>query len=64
MKTRIISGAIGVVLCILIFIFGEMFPWIYAVALAIVNAIMCAEYLTAKKLQKQRKRRIPLVVQN
>lgn len=53
MKTRIISGAIGVVLCILIFIFGEMFSWIYAVALAIVNAIMCAEYLTAKKLQKQ-----------
>lgn len=50
MKTRLITAFFGVVLCVLVMIFGDMAPVIYAIALALVNALCCMEFLTAKKL--------------
>lgn len=58
MLTRIISAAVGIVICVLVFIFGEMWPFLYSIALAIVSFISCLEFLTAKKLQKK----IPILV--
>lgn len=52
MKTRIITAIIGIILCVLLMVFGEMYPLIFAIAVALVNAIICTEFLTAKKLQK------------
>lgn len=52
MKTRIITAVIGIIFVVLLMIFGEMLPWLFAVAVAVVNAIICMEFLTAKKLQK------------
>ena len=52
MKTRIITAIVGIIFAILIMIFGEMYPFIFAIATALVNIIICMEFLTAKKLQK------------
>ncbi len=52
MKTRIITAAVGVLLVVLLLIFGEQYTFILALALALVSAIACMEFLTAKKLQK------------
>ncbi|MBQ4105337.1 MAG: phosphatidate cytidylyltransferase [Clostridia bacterium] len=52
MKTRIITAIIGIIFCVLLMIFGEMFPIIIVIAAALVNTIMCSEFLTAKSLQK------------
>ncbi len=53
MKTRIISGLTGLAFCILVFVFGESLPWLYAISVAFINAIMCFEFMTAKKVHKQ-----------
>lgn len=52
MKTRIITAVIGIVFVVLLMIFGEMLPFLFAIAVALCNAIICMEFLTAKKLQK------------
>ncbi len=52
MKTRIITAIIGIIFVVLLMIFGEMLPILFAVAIALCNAIICMEFLTAKKLQK------------
>ncbi len=52
MKTRIITAIIGIIFVVLLMIFGEMWPILFAIAVALVNAIICMEFLTAKKLQK------------
>ncbi len=54
MKTRIITAIIGIVLVVLLMIFGEMFPIIFAIALTLVNALLCMEFLTAKSLQNNK----------
>lgn len=52
MKTRIISAAFGVLFVVLLMIFGEQWPFLFAIAFALANGIACMEFLTARKLQK------------
>jgi len=52
MKTRIISAAVGVLFVVLLMIFGEQWPFLYAIVFGIANAIACMEFLTARKLQR------------
>lgn len=58
MKTRIITATVASIFAILVMIFGNMFPIIAAIAMALINFIMCIEFLTAKNLQ----RNIPITV--
>ncbi len=62
MKTRIITAVIGIILVVALMIFGEMFPIIFAIAMALVNALLCMEYLTAKSLQKNKAISITTIV--
>ncbi len=52
MKTRIITAAFGVLFVVLMMIFGEQWPFLFAIVLGIANTITCMEFLTARKLQK------------
>ena len=52
MKTRIITAAVGVLFVVLLMIFGEYWPFLYAIVFGIANTIACMEFLTARKLQK------------
>lgn len=52
MKTRIITAAVGVLFVLLLLIFGEQWAFLFAMVLALANAIACMEFLTARKLQK------------
>lgn len=52
MKTRIITAIVGIIIAVLLMIFGEMFPILLAIAVSIINMIICMEFLTARKLQK------------
>lgn len=52
MKTRIITAAVGIVFVVLLMIFGEKCPILFAIALALACAVACMEFLTARKLQK------------
>ncbi len=52
MKKRIITAIFGIILCVAVMLLGEKFPFVFVVAVSIVNTIMCTEFLTAKKLQK------------
>lgn len=53
MKTRIITSIVGIALCIAVFIFGEMNPIVAVIVVSVVNTVLCGEYLSAKKLEKQ-----------
>ena len=61
MKTRIISAVIAFVIGVLIFVFGEMDSAVITFAAAIISAVMCGEFLSAKSLQKDMKIFIPCV---
>ncbi len=61
MKTRIISAIIGIVLCIVLLILGEINSIFISIPLAIVTGIICGELLTAKGLHKNYKISIPCV---
>lgn len=52
MKTRIITAAVGVLFVVLLMIFGEQWPFLFAIVFGIANAISCMEFLSAIKLQK------------
>ena len=52
MKTRIITAAVGISFVVLLMIFGEMIPILFAIAIALANTIASMEFLTAKKLHK------------
>ncbi len=52
MKTRIISAAVGIVFVVLLMIFGEKLPILFAIAFALACAIACMEFITARNLQK------------
>ncbi|MBQ8056892.1 MAG: phosphatidate cytidylyltransferase [Ruminococcus sp.] len=61
MKTRLISAGIGIVLCIVLMILGEINSIVIRVAIALVTALICGELLTAKGLHKNLKISIPCV---
>ncbi len=53
MKTRILTGAIALVLFVAILILGEHAPWLIAVTISLLSLIGSVEFLTAKKLQRE-----------
>lgn len=55
MKVRLISAAIGIVICIALFILGEMNTIVLQVAVSLVTGLLCGELLTAKGLHKNLK---------
>ena len=62
MKTRLITAGVAIVVFLAVLIFGEMNSIVLTIAIAIVNAIMCGEYLSAKKLNKNMKLMIPCML--
>ena len=52
MKTRLITSGIGIVLALAIIILGSFFNIIITIALSLVSVILCGEYLSARKLNK------------
>ncbi|MBQ0098149.1 MAG: phosphatidate cytidylyltransferase [Oscillospiraceae bacterium] len=53
MKKRIISAVVGIALCILILIFGEMNSIVVSLAVSVINALCVYELLSAAKLQEK-----------
>lgn len=62
MKTRLISAGVGIVIALAVFILGEMYSIVIAVVTAAVSTILCGEYLTAKKLQKDMRLFVPCLI--
>lgn len=52
MRTRLISAGVAIVVALFLIILGSFFTIIVTMALALVSAILCGEYLSAKKLNK------------
>ena len=52
MKTRLITSGIGIVLALAIIILGSFFNIIITIALSLISVILCGEYLSARKLNK------------
>ena len=52
MKTRLITSGIGIVVALALIILGSYFNIIITIALSIVSVILCGEYLSARKLNK------------
>lgn len=62
MKTRLITAGVAIVVFLAVLIFGEMNSIVITIAIALVNTIMCGEYLSAKKLNKNMKLMIPCLI--
>ena len=62
MKTRLITAAVGVVIAISLFVFGEMNSIVMAIAASIATTIMVGEYLTAKSVHKDMRIFIPSLI--
>ena len=62
MKTRLISAGIGIIVCVAVFWLCELIPFFICAVLAIVNTLLCGEYLSAKNIQKQLLLFIPSLV--
>lgn len=52
MKTRIITAAIAAAVALLLIITGSFFNIILTIAISLVSALLCGEYLSARKLNK------------
>ncbi len=61
MKVRLITSGIGIVLCIVLMVLGEINSIVINIAIALVTALICGELLTAKGLHKNLKISIPCV---
>lgn len=59
MKTRLVSAGIGIVVALTVIILGSFFSIIVTIALALVSALLCGEYLSAKKINKDMKIFLP-----
>lgn len=53
MKTRIITGAVALVVFVALLILGESVPIVIALLTSILSLLGCVEFLTAKKLHKE-----------
>ena len=62
MKTRIITAIVGILIGVLLFLFGEMNSIVLTAAISLVSAVMCGEYLSAKQLHKDMKIFIPCLL--
>ena len=61
MKTRLISAAVGIVLCVALMIIGENNPIVINIAISLLTGLLCGELLTAKGLHKEFKVSIPCI---
>lgn len=61
MVVRLITSAIGIVLCIGLMFLGESNPIVITVSIALVTGLMCGELLSAKGLHKKLKIAIPSI---
>ena len=62
MKTRLITAGVAIIVFLAVLIFGEMNSIVITIAIALANTIMCGEYLSAKKLNKNLKLMIPCLL--
>ncbi len=59
MKTRLITAGIWAALAITLIIIGSFVTIVITISLALVNVLLCGEYLSARKLHKNMKLFIP-----
>ena len=59
MKTRIISAAVAIVVALTLIILGSLFSIVITIAISLISALLCGEYLSARKLNKNM---IPFIV--
>lgn len=59
MKVRLISAAVGIVLCVALLIIGDYYPMPIKIAISIVSGILCYEFISAKSLFKKYSISIP-----
>ena len=62
MKTRIITAGVAIIIFLAILIFGEMNSIVITIAIALANTLICGEYLSAKKINKNLKLMIPCLL--
>jgi phosphatidate cytidylyltransferase len=62
MAARLITSAVGIVLCIGLMFWGEVNPIVLTIAISLVTGLMCGELLSAKKLHKKLILSIPSVL--
>ncbi len=61
MKTRLITSAVGIMICIALLIIGERFSLVINLAIALVTAILCFEFLSAKSIHKNYRISVPCI---
>ena len=59
MKTRLITSGVAIVLALAIIILGSFYSIVITIALSLVSVILCGEYLSARKLNKNLKLFLP-----
>lgn len=62
MKTRLITAGVAIVVALTLIILGSFYSIVVTIALSLVSVILCGEYLSAKKLNKDMKLFIPSLV--
>lgn len=62
MAARLITSAVGIVLCIGLMFWGEVNPIVLTIAISLVTGLMCGELLSAKKLHKKLILSIPSIL--
>lgn len=62
MKVRLISAGVGIAICIVLMLFGEINSVVINVAVSLLSVLMCTELLSAKSLHKQLKLSIPCLL--
>lgn len=62
MKTRVITAIVAILICLFILILGSFYGIVLTIALSLLNALLCGEYLSAKRLHKNLKLFIPGVL--
>ncbi len=61
MKVRLISAAVGIVVCVALMLLGEVNSIVINIAISLVTGLICGELLSAKKLHKELKISIPCI---
>ncbi len=61
MKVRLITSAIGIVVCVALMLLGEVNSIVINIALALVTGLICGELLSAKMLHKELKISVPCI---
>ena len=59
MKTRLITAGVATAVAILLITLGSLYSVVVTIALALVSVILCGEFMSARKLNKNMKVFIP-----